>query len=250
MNLLSTIINILKNYNHIALVNIITDVKEYKDIEYYFLNRIVAGGIFVGFPYKTIELEKLAQKYNVVLIDQLESSDETKDLKLVNSDNYLGGYIATKYLIEKGHLNILHIAGDNRLSSVQREMGYKMAMEEFNLESIIIYGMYREDVSYKITKEYLQTYKPSAIFVANDIMAIGVTKALHELQLKIPDDISIIGFDNLNLAKWYNFDLTTMSVSIKDIGKSSVELLFEEKIKHKICMANLVEGSSVTQKLK
>ncbi len=250
MELISVIVNLLKSYNHVALVNIITDIKELKNLEHYFLKRIVAGGIFAGFPYNISELEELARKYNIVLIDQMISNDGNDNLKLVNSDNNSGGYIATKYLIDKGHTNILHIAGDNRLSSIQRERGYKTAMKEFNLEPNIIYGMYREDIAYKITKNYVPIHKPSAIFAGNDIMAIGVIKALKELMFRIPEDISVMGFDNLNLTKWFNLDITTMSVSIKDIGENSVKLLFEEKDNYSICRANLIERSSVAEKMK
>jgi len=247
MTVLSVIINTLKEYNHTALVNIINTPQEYDLIEDYFTSRIIAGGIFIGFPYQLQILQELAQKYNIVLIDQITLTEDAHNkIKVVNTDNILGGYTATKHLISYGHTNILHVAGDDRLSSIERKQGYIKAMLEHNLNTQVIAGLYREDIAYAVTKDYLTNHTPSAIFAANDIMALGVIKALKELKLNIPENISIIGFDNLNFIDWFNLDLTTMMVSLKAIGKSSVDLLFNiSESVHETCCPYLVERGSV-----
>ncbi|WP_010166357.1 transcriptional regulator [Candidatus Epulonipiscium viviparus] len=141
-----------KEYNHTALVNIINTPQEYDLIEDYFTSRIIAGGIFIGFPYQLQILQELAQKYNIVLIDQITLTEDTHNkIKVVNTDNILGGYIATKHLISYGHTNILHVAGDDRLSSIERKQGYIKAMLEHNLNTQVIAGLYREDIAYAVT---------------------------------------------------------------------------------------------------
>ncbi len=249
MEFLANIVNELKEKGYVALVNVINSLNEIKDVDFYFKNRILHGGIFIGFPYKTKKLEKLAKEYNIVLIDQYSSDDdEKKEMKLVNSDNFNGGYQATKLLIDKGHKKILHIAGDKRLSAIEREKGYIQAMEDNSIEKKeIIYGKYREDVAYREMKKFLKKEVPTGIFVANDIMSLGVIKALNEKNLKIPEDVSIIGFDNLKLSQWGSVNLTTVEVSLEEIAKNTVGLLLKKDKKHLVCGAHIEEKDTVRE---
>lgn len=254
LDLISETINESKKYNYMVLVYVITNAKEYEQIEHIFANRTIYGGIFVGFEYNSPELKKLINKeYNMVFIDEISEEDfkKNRNLKVVNSKNKEGGYIATQYLIDKGHKYIAHIAGDNRLSSIERKKGYIKAMSESNLEiknEYIIKGFYREEDAYLVTKQLLDTNKEiTAIFVANDIMAIGSIKAIKERGLKIPEDISIIGFDNCEFSKYINIELTTMEVDIKELAASSVKLLLDVSNNNFIkCDSKIIERESVT----
>jgi len=248
--LITNVIKYCKSKGYLVLVDVITDSSECEHISQYFQNRLIYGGIFVGFPYHTMEIEKLAKDHNnVVLIDQLsEEEDKNNNIKLVNSDNVMGGYMATKYLISKGHKNIAFISGDNRLSSIQRQEGYFKALRESNINinnELVLNGEYREEVAYKVTQKMIQKNIPSAVFAANDIVALGVKRALEENGLKVPKDVSIIGFDNLEALGWLNLNLTTMEVKIDELAQKAVEVLFKEEIVHEYCKVDLVERDSV-----
>ncbi len=253
MELLANIINSCKIRGYLTLVYTITELEEFQQMEQYFTNRMIFGGIFVGFPYRTKQLENLAQKgHNIVMIDQLSEADDKQiQYKLVNTDNVLGGYLATKYLIDRGHKKIAHISGDHRLSSIQREEGYRKALKEAGIkwkETYVVRGNYRDDIAYKVTLKLLLKEKPSALFVANDIMAIGAIRAIQEIGLKIPEDISIVGFDNLESSEWMNLQLTTVHTPLVDIAEMSVGKLFSKsKGVHEVCIPQMIERMSVTE---
>ncbi len=247
MELLSNLVSSLKKIGYTALVNIITDPKEFETLKNPFVTKMIYGGIFTGFPYETKELTEISQSYNSVFIDQFsELEEESKDIKIVNCDNFKGGYEATRVLIEAGHKDILLIEGDNRLSSIKRRSGYLEAMKDFGgLEAKCVTGLYKEDVSYKVTKAYLKENKPTAIFAANDISALGAIRAVQEQGLSIPDDISIIGFDNLEVANWLRLNLTSFEVSLKDVAESCVQLLVNEAVGRKLYRPVFVNKGSV-----
>lgn len=256
--LIVRIIQNCKRKGYMVLVDTITKKSECCQIEDFFKNRMLFGGVFVGFPYKFKEIEDIAQKnYNVVLIDQIQSKDDKEEkLNIINCDNFLGGYLATKYLLEMGHRDIIHIKGDNRLSSIERKDGYMAAMKEAGLrvkKDMIINGEYTEERAYISMKNYLEKRIPTAIFSASDTMALGAYRAMKEKKLKVPEDISIVGFDNLRL--WENMSiedsnfltsLTSMEIDMKELVDDTVTFLFEQDKKHhKICIPKLIKKKSV-----
>lgn len=248
MEMLSHFIQMAKKQGFLTLIDTINDMKECKTMENNLENRALFGGIFIGFPYLTQELYDLGNKgFNVVLVDQLsDQDDEEGKFKRANTNNIQGGYLATKYLIDRGHSNILHISGDNRLSSYQRAQGYVRAMKEANLPDLpLIHGFYRENIAYSETKKYLQAQEaPTAIFVANDIMALGVLRALGELGLRVPEDISLIGFDNLQWGDWMHLNLTTMDISKKNLAQQAIQLLLGQELSP-LASPEVIEKGSV-----
>lgn len=247
IEMLSHLIQISKEQGYLTLIDTISDLKECQNMENYFSNRMLHGGVFIGFPYRTKELEDMAKKgYNVVLVDQLSDLDDKKScVKRANTDNVLGGFLATQHLIEHGHKKLLHVAGDNRLSSFQREEGYIQGCKEAGIkENPVIYGLYRENIAYEETKKYLEHSIPTGVFVANDIMATGVIRALEESNLKVPEDVSIVGFDNLQWSEWMDLKLTSLDVSKKILAESAIRLLLSEEM-NCICKPKLVEKDSV-----
>lgn len=168
----------------------------------------------------------------IVLVDTFHPKFDS-----ITVDNFRGAYIAVKHLIELGHEKIGMIVA--RLESVparQRFEGFKQALidhskkfyEEFFVETkdARLDGFNRE-AGYYACKELLSRNKnlPTAIFVSSDIQAIGVIEALNENGIKVPRDISIIGFDDIELAK--DFGLTTVRQPMYEMGVIAVEKLFE-----------------------
>lgn len=233
MEMLSHFIQLAKKQGYLTLIDTISDLKECHAMEQHFANRALFGGIFIGFPYLTEELYELGRKgFNVVLVDQLSDDDDKENqFKRANTNNIMGGYLATKHLLDRGHKNILHVSGDDRLSSYQRTKGYTKAMKEAGLEkNPVIYGFYRENIAYMETKKYLQMDIPTGIFVANDIMALGVMRAIKEKGLRVPEDISIIGFDNLEWGHWMDLQLTSMDINKKVLAECAINLLLDKEL--------------------
>lgn len=254
IDILTHLISICKDNGYLTLVNIINSANECNDMEVHFTNKLLFGGVFIGFPYCTNELETLAKKdYNIVLVDtMLDSDDKQNKIKRVNTDNFEGGALATEYLIENGHTNILHITGDDRLSSIERLRGFQETTTEYpQVNADIIVGKYREDIAYEQMKEYLKkekekppSRKTTGIFIANDIMTLGVIRAIKEVGLNIPEDISIISFDDLNSSEWVNLNLTTVNAPRKEVAQNCIDLLLSNKISNTL-LPTLIPRSTV-----
>ncbi|MDF4361089.1 substrate-binding domain-containing protein, partial [Vibrio parahaemolyticus] len=146
-------------------------------------------------------------------------------------DNSLrGGYLAAKYLIDCGHTEIGCITGPLIKHQAQmRYEGYKRAMNEAGLEfnaNWIIESDFECEGGYQAFKKMAERGKlPSSIFVSNDMMAMGVINAANELDIKVPDDLSIIGYDDIHIAKFMSPSLTTIHQPKYRLGQAAVETL-------------------------
>lgn len=141
----------------------------------------------------------------------------------LNLDNVMGGYIATLHLLQQGHKNIVHIKGlSSQPDAGARFKGYKKALEEANIPvnpKLVKQGDFGMDLGYNATKELIDSnIYFSAIFAANDLTAYGAIKALHDNGLKVPQDVSVVGFDDLSTSKYFTPALTTLRQPIEEIG--------------------------------
>lgn len=213
--------------------------------------RQVDGIILVGAMNQ--ELVRKLRKANVPLI-LIDTRTSVTDCPQVLIDNENGAFRATKYLIERGHRRIGFISGELSIPSfTQRLNGYKKALKHYDIpvrDELIKTGGF--EAGYSLTKALLQTPEiPTAIFAAYDINALYGYRAIHEFNLKIPDDISIVGFDDIDLAKMAIPPLTTMRVYKEELGSVAVrnlrELIYHEaKIPETtVIPVKLVERNSV-----
>jgi LacI family transcriptional regulator len=155
------------------------------------------------------------------------------DTDVVLVDNQKGGYEATNYLISLNHRRIACISGPSLISpSAHRVEGYKKALQDANLpfdETLLRMGNFRFDGGEKEMRELLNlSNPPTAVFICNDMMALG---AILEIKLQgkdVPGDFSIIGFDNSPLSKYVHPPLTTISQPMKKMAELVVELLIEK----------------------
>jgi len=171
-------------------------------------------------------------------------------------DDYMGGYLATSHLIRLGHRRIAIIAEDLELmSSKERVRGYRYALEEAGIAAEERFVTESELFTLEGGKE--QTRKlleqpdgPTAIFACNDLLAIGVMQAARELGVNVPNDLSVVGFDNTILATITDPPLTTVAQPIQDIGRQVIDLLVQEINRQKtskqriILVPNLVVRST------
>ncbi|EGU56270.1 ribose operon repressor [Vibrio nigripulchritudo ATCC 27043] len=166
----------------------------------------------------------------VVVMDwgpMLFTSDKIQDNSLH------GGYLAVKYLIEQGHHNIGCITGP--LSKHQAQMryeGYKRAMNEAGLtvsSKWIVESDFECDGGYQaFNTMYERGALPSAIFVCNDMMAMGVINAASEKDISVPEDVSLIGYDDVHIAKFMTPSLTTIHQPKHELGKAAVDALLKK----------------------
>ena len=202
----------------VSLINMKSDFESAREL---FFNKTISGAIFVGVNNNDHEILKLIESgYKLVIIDQEQCKD--KDLGkriIVNSDNLDGAYKAVTHLIEYGHREIAHISGNmNKFSGFKRLEGYKKAMNKAGLtikKEYIVEGDFTEDSGYYGAKKLLANKNGiTAIFASNDAIAVGAMKAMKEMGIKIPDDISIVGYDDIRMASYISPALTTVKISI------------------------------------
>ncbi|BEV71436.1 MULTISPECIES: LacI family DNA-binding transcriptional regulator [unclassified Paludibacterium] len=166
-------------------------------------------------------------KVPLVLVDRQWAS---LDCDTVTSDHRMGAYLATRHLIELGHREIACIAGPEHLApSKLRTAGWREALAEAGLEpGPLVFADFTSHGGYDATRRLLQSpYRPQAIFACNDLMAIGALCAAHETGLVVPHDLSVVGFDDIELAAFTCPPLTTVAQPKQRIGEVATELLFE-----------------------
>jgi LacI family transcriptional regulator len=152
-----------------------------------------------------------------------------KDTPCVYLDNEEGGFTATQYLIQQGHRCVAHLSGPTHLpDSVARLKGYQKALESHALPydpALVAEGNFSEGSGYETIKVLLSRAKDfTALFVANDQMAAGVLRALREAGLRVPEDISVIGYDDIPLAKFLYPLLTTIRQPLTDMGQAAADI--------------------------
>lgn len=169
----------------------------------------------INYPFVLLEDVKGIQA-NVVAIDNIKAIKK-----------------AVKYLIDNGHTKIVHFAGPPQSSHTQERIeGFRHAFSEstlvFNKDMIVSIGSHHE-VSYEKTIEYFKNKNrdnyPTAIVCFNDLQALAVMTALKDLKIKVPEDISIIGNDDIYYAKIYPVPLTTIRAPQNEIGQKAAEIL-------------------------
>ncbi|MEN6410050.1 MAG: LacI family DNA-binding transcriptional regulator [Anaerolineaceae bacterium] len=208
----------------------------------------VDGLIFVttGDNSSTIH-DLLAQNLPMVVVDR---DPQTVEVDVVLTDNRQCGYLATQHLIQLGHKRIGCIMGPSNVTpSALRITGYREAMRDNHLpvdEAWMVRGDFHPDSGYRAALELLRQPNPvSAIFVCNDMMAIGALRAAHEFGLHIPEQLSIVGVDNIDLASYTIPPLTTITQPKVDIGQTAFRLLVERIQQHGLPARRIMLSSSL-----
>lgn len=218
-------------------------------------SRTLDGVIILGaYPSKDV-VEYTESKIPLVLVDCYGNDDQL--FSNIRTDDRKGGYMATKHLIEKGHRNIAIVTGELKDHGVnsERYLGYLDALQEAGiqpLEENVFEGYvdykYGLEVSQKIAKDHNNI---TGIFVTSDITAIGLMNGLRQLDVSVPDDISVIGFDDVEYAKMCYPGLTTIRQNIQEKGKQAAQYIIDaatdhsKRTKEKLIPMTLVERGTV-----
>ncbi len=213
---------------------------------------ICLGGNFLNINDESFQFLDIP----VVLTSVNTLSKESKSkFSSIGIDNVLSAKASTKYLIDKGHRNIGILLGEKNdvgISGLRLE-GYRKALEENNIpysEENVFIGDYDYSGAYRVTKEIINNRKDiTAIFSISDIMAVGAAKSVIDQGLKVGEDISIMGFDGMDISKYYNPGITTVKQPKKNMANNSIDLLLallakKEEHKHIIFETKIIERES------
>lgn len=165
-------------------------------------------------------------------------------LPYIKVDDYQAAYSATQYLIDKGHTKIALISGDEDdvISGIPRVNGYKAALNDYGLKidkDIITYGDFEYQSGIECMKKLLQFRdKFTAIFATSDDMAVGAMNYMHKLKIKIPDEFSLIGYDNTSSAQRSYPLLTTVAQPLYKMGEKAMEKIID-----------MIKNGSVTESI-
>lgn len=192
-------------------------------------NRLADGVILVAPEIACEELSAIGADFPVV---QCCEYKEGVEVSLVRIDNYAAARKAARHLISLGHKKIGMISSHSRfLSTIRREEGFRSVLEEAGFpleESCTAYGDYSFKSGHRAALSLLTLKeRPTALFSISDIMAIGALRAAREKGLKVPDDLAVVGFDNISFSSMCDPMLTTVSQPKYDLGCTAMELLLK-----------------------
>lgn len=200
-----------------------------------YVNRIIndlAEGLIILLPrHSETYLNALAAKnFPYVFVDHQGVSETSIS---ITATNFRGAYDATEYLINLGHQRIAFITGhlDVR-SGLDRLHGYRAALQDYGIEveaELIQNGDFLPQSGYIKTQDLLNLKElPTAIFASNDLMAFGVMNAITDAGLSVPEDISVIGFDNIPQTELFRPRLTTIHQPLTEMGRIATRMLLQQ----------------------
>jgi DNA-binding LacI/PurR family transcriptional regulator len=213
----------------------------------------VDGALVDGLVLPTSRIARFVEDgFPIVCLDR---DIAARSIPLVQVDNRLGGRMATEHLLELGHHRIAHVTGARSLRiSEDRLAGFRDAFAAVGMKplELVAEGRFTEEGGYDATKTLLgRGIDFTAVFAANDLSAVGVLNALAEAGLRVPDDVSVVGFDDFRLAAYTTPPLTTIHQPAAEIGARATEMLIDltqgrriRKLRHLLPPQLVVRGST------
>ncbi|AZV61641.1 MULTISPECIES: LacI family DNA-binding transcriptional regulator [Peribacillus] len=203
------------------------------------IKRLIAAkkidGLIILEPSLNDETIAILEKTDIpyIFCKYLPPFYKTREVDFVCVDQYKGGYIAADHLIKNGHKKIMcisanHIGGEFGL----RTEGFKAALHDYSLpyhDKMLFYGDATFDSGYRVIKDNVDVLRDfTSIFAQNDLMALGAIKALRELDIYVPQDIAVVGFDDIELSTLYKPYLTTVQQPTKEIAALTCKRLIDK----------------------
>ncbi|HEY8547603.1 MAG TPA: LacI family DNA-binding transcriptional regulator [Acidimicrobiales bacterium] len=193
------------------------------------------GLLVMSLPPPSSDLERLAAAGVPVVLLDARPPEDTQVAATVVTDDVEGGRIATHHLLALGHERIAFLGDDPAnplgfVSSVEREQGYRATLEAAGVEvrpELIRHGPHVRSTARRRTEELLalRADRPTAVFAASDTQALGVLEAVRAAGLRVPDDISVVGFDDIEVSSYVG--LTTVRQPLYESGRRAAARLLE-----------------------
>ena len=201
-----------------------------KDEVVTFIKSGLLSGLILLVSYLDDGLTSILSKSHLPVVI-INSNSKIKKFDRIGIDDYYGSFSMTEYLIRKKHYDFLsHITGpvDNDDAGLRRN-GFIDACKKYGVKYLVEKGDFSRESGFNACKKLLDLKtRPQVIFAANDMMAIGCYDCIRQIKLQIPDDIGVVGFDDIFVSQYLNPPLTTVHVNIEEVGKRAAELLLNK----------------------
>ncbi|MFK7767084.1 MAG: LacI family DNA-binding transcriptional regulator [Mariniblastus sp.] len=227
-------------YSPIFVTGLYNRENERKTIET-LLRRQVDGLIIVGGELTAPDIDEIRARKPILVVGRQIVEMESECIFI---DNYEAGYRATKFLIDQGHRHIVHISGiKHQQDAIRRLNGYKQALADSGIEydeDLHFEGMFDGDSGKAAIELILKKKKKfTAVFAANDRMAFGARLALYRHKIQVPDDVSIIGFDDQVECAYSIPPLTSVRQPSFEMGKAAANAMLKLLCKEKFSLPTL-----------
>lgn len=188
------------------------------------------GAIFLAPSLSLEELHSLNERYSIVQCCEYLPNDD--QIPRVSIDNYAAAYEAASHLIQVGHRRIAMFSSTNAfISTSKREQAYRDALADKGIpfeERLLIRGSYSFDSGIASAQRILEMPdRPTAILTISDAVAAGAVRRIFDEGLSVPGDIAVMGFDNIDLARMITPPLSTIAQPLRQLGKTSVQMLID-----------------------
>lgn len=182
----------------------------------------VEGLVLIAHRLADDDLAEIAAEVPTVVVTW--RTDGIPGLDSVAGDDVSGAELAVDHLVELGHTSIVHISGGDNRIAWERRAGYDRAMARHGLQSVVVEGAFSEGGGHAGAERAVDA-GATALVVANDLAAIGALAALRARGLRVPEDISVVGYDGMRLLD--SLDITTVAQPLADMGRVAADLLME-----------------------
>ena len=187
-----------------------------------------ADGLILGAPQvDDAVIERAARETAVVILNRRVDSDLCD---YVTDDDFAGGRLAAAHLSSLGHTRIAHIDGGPGAGAATRRAGFEAGMRELGLGAScrVVRGSFTEEGGYRGAYElFMSGERPTAIFAANDLAAIGAVSAAEARGFRVPRDVSVMGYDNSYLARLRHLSLTSIDQAAAELGRLAIDRILE-----------------------
>jgi LacI family transcriptional regulator len=215
-------------------------------------------GIIIAGEISSYHIDELSKNEIPVIV--IDANTEDTSVHSISTNNRLGGKLATLHLIEQGYQRVAHLRGPLGTSTAEdRFQGYIDALNEKGVPYdpvLIQIGDFQSESGYEAMIRFLAlSIPPDAVFVANDLMALGALEAINQKSLQVPNDIGIIGYDNIPLTNVIVPKLSTIQQPVSEIGIKAIESILryinqpdEKIIKERLDPILKIRNTSIKKK--
>lgn len=203
-----------------------------------FIDQRIAGLVLIGAPVDRDEIVAVSKLLPTVFIGRNLKAEKVES---VSSDDALGARLATEFLLKLGHSKIAHITGGHGAGAQRRANAYRETMQEHGLKPVLAEGRYDVDAGSTAADALMaRKDRPTAIFAANDLIALGAISRLTWHGFRVPDEVAVVGFDDIPMAASEPVSLTTIRQKVPEMVTAAIDILTTKLADPKTPARNLI----------